>query len=418
MAKFLIEHTEKLAGKVTTQGAKNSALPILTATLLCDGVCTIDNCPKLSDVSATLDILEDLGARASMEKNSAVINTSSTDGYKISKVMTSKMRSSILFLGAVAARFGKVELCLPGGCKLGPRPINWHLEALSNMGMQVECQGDVLICAVDGGRFHGARLDLPLPSVGATENIILAAVLAHGTTVLNNAAREPEICDLCEFLTECGAKINGAGQSQIEIVGVDNLHGARHEVISDRIVAATFMVAAAAVGGNVLIEEVVPEHLQSVVEVLRESGCTVVVGESSLRVVSDGTTRAMGRITTEPYPGFPTDAQALFMMLASVSQGETTFVENIFANRYKHVTELLKMGAEIKISEKTAIVRGVRGLRGNDLFASDLRSAAALTVAGLVAAGETTVRGLEYLDRGYEDFERKLMNLGAKIRRI
>ena len=415
----MIEHTEKLAGKVTIQGAKNSALPILTATLLCDGVCTINNCPELSDVSATLDILEgSLGAKVSRGKNIATIDASGANGYKISRSMMSKMRSSILFLGAIAARFGQVELCFPGGCELGPRPINWHLEALSKMGLQVDCVDGVLTCKADGGRLHGAKIDLPLPSVGATENVILAAVLARGTTVLNNAAREPEICDLCDFLSKCGAQINGAGRSQIEIIGVDSLRGARHDVIPDRIVAATFMVAAAAVGGEVLVEKVAPEHLRSMVEVLRRSGCTVDVNENSVRVVSEGVPQALGRIVTEPYPGFPTDAQALFMVLAALSQGETTFVENIFENRYKHADELMKMGANIEISDKTAVVHGVKGLHGEEVLAKDLRGAAALTIAGLVANGQTVVSGLEHLDRGYEDFEWKLRDLGANIRRI
>lgn len=419
MAKFLIEHTEKLAGKVTTQGAKNSALPILTATLLCEEACTINNCPELSDVSATLDILEgSLGAKVSRGKNTATIDASGATGYKISRAMMSKMRSSILFLGAIAARFGQAELCFPGGCELGPRPINWHLEALSKMGLQVDCVDGVLTCKAEGGRLHGARIDLPLPSVGATENVILAATMARGTTVLNNAAREPEICDLCEFLSKCGAQINGAGHSQIEIIGVDSLRGARHDVIPDRIVAATFMVAAAAVGGEVLVEKVAPAHLRSMVEVLRRRGCAVNVNENSVLIVSEGLPKALGRIVTEPYPGFPTDAQALFMVLAAVSRGETTFVENIFENRYKHAEELMKMGADIEISDKTAVVRGVRSLKGGAVLAKDLRGAAALTIAGLVANGQTVVSGLEHLDRGYEDFERKLKDLGANIRRI
>ena len=417
MEKFIINRTERLFGKVAVQGAKNSALPILTATLLCDSACRINNCPNLTDIKATLEILESLGAKVEKTKDFATIDASDANGYKISKAMMSRMRSSILFLGAISSRVGKVELCFPGGCELGPRPINLHLEALTKMGLQLECIDGVLTGQV-AGRLSGAEIDLTLPSVGATENIILAAVLAKGTTVVNNAAREPEIIDLCNFLMKCGARINGAGGSRIEIEGVDRLQGNEHDVIPDRIVATTYMVATAAVDGDVIIDKLDSRHLQGIIDVLRKSGCRVIVGPDFVRVVSDGKLNALGEVVTEPYPGFPTDAQALFMVLAAVAHGQTTFVENLFENRYKHAVELIKMGAKIELSGKTAVVRGVDTLLGSDLQAKDLRSAAALTIAGLLAKGETTVGGLEHLDRGYENFERNLKKLGAEIRRV
>lgn len=415
--KFLIKHTEKLEGKVSIQGAKNSALPILTATLLCDGICTIKGCPNLSDVDATLDILKELGAKVLKEDSNIIIDSSGINNYKISKDMMKKMRSSILFLGATSARLGRSELSFPGGCKLGPRPIDWHLEALSKMGLKIKNHENMLYCKLDE-RFKGEEINLPLPSVGATENVILAAVLARGVTVINNAAREPEICDMCNFLVKCGAKIEGIGQSKIKIVGVKKLCGAYHEIIPDRIVAATFLLATATIGGDVTIENVIPEHLQSIFSLLQKSGYKITVKEKSVRILSAKRLKAFERIITEPYPGFPTDAQALFMALSTVSSGTSIFIENIFKDRYKHANELLKLGADIKLLDRTAIVKGVKNLQGADLQAKDLRGAAALSIAAMAAQGESTITGLEHLDRGYEDFELSFKNLGTRIKRI
>lgn len=418
MNRLLIEHTEGLYGRVSIQGAKNSALPILTATLLCDDVCVIENCPNLSDVDVTLDILSSLGAKVFKDKNSVTIDSSGANRHRISKSMMAKMRASILFLGAVASKMGEVELCLPGGCKLGPRPIDWHIEALSKMGLNVSCNcNGKLYCKVEE-KFNGAEINLPLPSVGATENIILAAVLAKGKTIINNAAKEPEICDLCNFLSKCGAKITGAGGNQIEIVGVDNLYGAVHKVIPDRITATTFLAATAMVGGNVKLENIVSEHIKVIIDILRQIGCTVRATCNTVQILSDKKLKAPGEIITKPYPGFPTDAQALFMAISTISKGVSVFVENIFKNRYKHVDELLKLDANIKVLDKIAVVTGVKELRGNCLDAKDLRGAAALAIAAMAANGSSILTGAEYLDRGYENFEDNFKKLGAKIRRI
>ncbi len=417
--RLVVEHAERLSGEVAVQGSKNSALPILTATLLCDGICTIENCPDLSDVDVTLEILKGLGAKVLKEKNSVIVDSTEVCGFKISKEMMKKIRSSILFLGALSARMGRAELCVPGGCKLGPRPIDWHLAALSHMGLKIENQDKMLFCELED-RFKGAEITLPLPSVGATENIILAAVLAKGTTIIRNAAREPEICDLCDFLIKCGARIEGAGQSEVRIVGVERLSGTEHRVIPDRIVAVTFLAAAAAVGGDVTVQSVAPAHMQSMLDVFKKIGCDVNVAAKSVKILAkDKKLAPIREIVTKPYPGFPTDAQALFMVLASISDGSCMFVENIFKNRYKHAEELVKMGADIKVMDKIAVVKGVDELCGEEtLEAKDLRGAAALVIAAMAADGRTTITGVEHLDRGYEDFEQNLRRLGANIKRI
>ncbi len=418
VSRLLIEHTEGLYGRVSIQGAKNSALPILTATLLCDDVCVIDNCPNLSDVDVTLDILSNLGAKVFKEKNSVTIDSSGAKNHRIAKNMMAKMRASILFLSAVTSKIGRAELCFPGGCRLGPRPIDWHIKALSKMGLNVRCNcNGKLFCKVEKN-FNGAEINLPLPSVGATENIILAAVLAKGKTIINNAAKEPEICDLCDFLSKCGAKITGAGQNQIEIVGVDKLCGAKHRVISDRIVATTFLAATAMLSGDVKIENIVFDDMKVIIDILRRIGCTVNAKCDTVQIISNKKLKAPGEIITEPYPGFPTDAQALFMAISTISQGVSIFVENIFKNRYKHVDELLNLGANIKAFDKIAVVTGVRELHGNCLYAKDLRGAAALAIAAMAAKGSSILTGAEYLDRGYENFEINFKKLGAKIRRV
>lgn len=417
MEELIIEHTEKLSGEVLVQGSKNSALPILAATILCNDTCIIENCPHLSDVDSSIDILNSLGAKVTKDNGAIVIDSSGINNYKIQKKMMTKMRSSILFLGAIVSKLNKAEIYFPGGCKLGPRPIDWHLKALSQMGLKIDIQDDLLKCELDG-KFSGAKIILPLPSVGATENIILAAVLAKGTTLISNAAREPEVCDLCNFLNSCGAKISGMGSSIIEIEGVTKLHGTRHRVIPDRIVAATFMAAVVATTGEVVVKNVIPEHLKSIISTIEKSGCEINCNKDYLRVKSLKRANAIGQVITVPYPGFPTDAQALLMAMCTTAKGKTEFIENIFENRYKHVDELLKLGADISLLGKKAVVTGVKTLYGNKLKAHDLRGAAALVIAALQAEGETRIEGLWHLDRGYETFEEYLKNIGAKIKRI
>lgn len=417
MGSLLVGHTDNLFGNVPIQGAKNSALPILAATILCTGTCIVNNCPNLSDVNSTIDILKALGAKVKKGKNCVTVDSSNINSYIIPQDMMTKMRSSILFLGSVVSRMGKAELYLPGGCKLGPRPIDWHLKALSDMGLEISLQNDMLKCKADG-KLKGTQILLPLPSVGATENIILAAVLARGTTIIKNAAREPEICDLCSFLSSCGARIFGAGSSTIKIIGVDELYGTEHNVIPDRIVAATFMSATAITTGKVTLLNVVPEHLESISKVIEKSGCIIDTSKNTLTIASSGKIKSVGKVVTNPYPGFPTDAQALVMAMCTVAEGTSEFVENIFENRYKHVEELLKLGADINVIGKKAIVNGVENLYGNHLKAQDLRGAAALIVASLAAKGETIIDCSEHLDRGYENFELHFKNIGANIKRI
>lgn len=417
MGSILVGHTDSLFGNVPIQGAKNSALPILAATILCTGTCIVNNCPDLSDVNSTVDILKALGAKVKKKKNCITVDSSNINSYIVPQEMMTKLRSSILFLGSVVSRMGKAELYLPGGCKLGPRPIDWHLKALSDMGLEISLQNDMLKCETYG-KLKGTQILLPLPSVGATENIILAAVLARGTTIIKNAAREPEICDLCNFLSSCGARIFGAGSSTIEIIGVDELYGTEHNVIPDRIVAATFMSATAITTGKVTLLNVVPKHLKSISKVIKKSGCMISTTQDTLTIESSGEIKSVGKVITDPYPGFPTDAQALIMAMCTIAKGNSEFVENIFENRYKHVEELLKLGADINVVGKKAIVNGVESLYGNHLKAKDLRGAAALIVASLAAKGETIIEGSEHLDRGYENFELHFKNIGANIKRI
>lgn len=417
MSKFLVENTNELSGKVVVQGSKNSALPILAATILCSSECIIKNCPDLSDVDATVDILRSLGAKVKKEKNNIIIDPTMINACSISRSLMMKMRSSILFLGALVSKMGKANLHFPGGCKLGPRPIDWHLKALSQMGLDIECDEDLLKCRATNG-LKGTKIILPLPSVGATENIILAAVLAKGTTVIKNAAREPEILDLCNFLIKCGAKIFGAGSNQIEIVGVDKLRGTEHIVIPDRIVAATFMAATAITGGSVLLSSIIPEHLNSIFSVFRQSGCDIIIGNQSLVCTCKSRLKSVGSIITKPYPGFPTDAQALVMSMSTLAEGESVFIETMFKNRFKHVPELIKLGADINLMGSSAYVKGVKNLYGNNIKAADLRGAAALVIASLAAEGQTIIDGCEFLDRGYEDFEAKLKSIGANIKRV
>ncbi len=406
-----------MQGELFVHGAKNSALPLLAATLLCNGESELHNCPGLSDVEASVRILRHLGCRVNRQEDVLCVDASSVDRCDIPDQLMREMCSSIVFLGAIAARIGHAKISFPGGCELGPRPIDLHLKALRQMGLHIHEHHGYLDCKADG-KLKGAPVALSFPSVGATENILLAAVLAEGTTTITNAAREPEISDLVDFLNKCGARIVETGEGTIVISGVESLHGAVHTVIPDRIAATTYMTAASVTGGNLLLHSVEPAHLGQVVPMFEEAGCMVRCRENELLIQAPQRLRPIKIVRTMPYPGFPTDAQAPVMAMTTLASGTSVFVENIFESRYKHVGELLRLGANIKVEGRVAVVEGVDHLSGAEVEAPDLRGAAALVTAGLAAEGITQVNGLHHLDRGYERLEKSLTAVGAAIKRI
>ena len=391
-------------------------MPVLASTILCDTQSTLHNCPNLSDVDASCRILTYLGCKVTREKDTITVDSSTISRYDIPDSLMREMRSSIVFLGALAAKLGRARISFPGGCELGPRPIDLHLFALRQLGLDISEDHGWLDCQVQA-KLKGANIALSFPSVGATENIMLAAATAEGTTVIVNAAREPEIIDLADFLNQCGARISGAGESIITIDGVPSLHGCEHRVISDRIVAATLMAATAITGGNVTLRDVNTAHLSPVIPVFTEAGCKISADETSLRISRPGRLYPVKYIRTMPYPGFPTDAQAPVMAMSTVAEGTSLFIENIFENRYKHAAELIRLGAKIKTEGKVAIVEGVEKLLCAPVEATDLRGGAALIIAALAAEGKTEIYGLKQIDRGYESIEDAMNNLGASIKR-
>ena len=411
-----IQGPGKLSGEISVHGAKNSTLPLLAASLLCKSEAVLHNCPLLSDVDTAVRILCTLGCRVRREGHTLTIDASTLSGDEIPENLMREMRSSIVFLGAVVSRLGKARLSFPGGCELGPRPIDLHLAALRKMGLHIREDHGCLECSVPG-RLRGCPISLSFPSVGATENVMLAAVCAEGSTILSNAAREPEICDLANFLNACGGRVSGAGESEIVIQGVESLGGCEHQVIPDRIVAATYLAAAAATGSELTLRHVDCSHLQLVLQVFEEAGCSLRSQGKSLWIQAPERLRPMGNVRTMPYPGFPTDAQAPVMAMACLADGTSLFVENIFESRYKHAGELMRLGARIKVEGRVAVVEGVPALSGAPVQAPDLRGGAALLVAGLGAQGATLLSGLHHLDRGYEAVEKTLASVGADIRR-
>lgn len=417
MSKLLVTGKNKLYGETFVQGAKNSTLPILAASLLTNGENLIFNCPKLSDVEASCEILRYLGCNVKRYDDTMIVNATYVDSFDIPDELMRKTRSSIVFMGAVLARMGRAKLSLPGGCEIGHRPIDMHLKALKMMGAVIREKHGYLNCSAPKG-LHGTKIALPFPSVGATEDIMVAASTANGTTTITNAAREPEICDLAEYLNSCGARVYGAGEGTIVIDGVDKLTASKHTIIPDRIVAATLMSCAAVTSSQITLKGVIPSHLSSVIPVFEEAGCRVICNKNEINFIAPSVIKSMKTIRTMPYPGFPTDAQAVLMAASSVANGTTVFVENIFENRYRHISELVRMGANIKTEGKVAIVEGVKSLYGANTNATDLRGAAALVVASLCAEGKSEISGVKYLERGYESFEQKLSALGADIKKI
>lgn len=417
MDKFIIEGPGRLFGELWVHGAKNSTLPLLAATLLCRTQAVLHNCPALSDVDTALRILQNLGCTVSREGHSLTVDAEVLSDDEIPESLMREMRSSIVFLGAIISRLGKARLSFPGGCELGPRPIDLHLAALRKLGAEIREDHGCLECNAPGG-LRGCPISLSFPSVGATENVMLAAVCARGTTILSNAAREPEICDLAEFLNACGGRVSGAGGSVIVIEGVPFLSGCEHRVIPDRIVAATYLAAAAATGSDLLLHQVRPAHLSLVLPVFEEAGCILKAQGDQLQIRSPRRLRPVHIVRTMPYPGFPTDAQAPVMAMTCVADGSSMFVENIFESRYKHAGELLRLGASIKVEGRVAVVEGVPCLSGAPVQAPDLRGGAALLIGGLAAEGTTILTGLQHLDRGYESPETALSAVGARIRRV
>ncbi len=417
MSKLLVKGQQKLSGETYVQGAKNSALPILAASLLTKGENVIYNCPDLSDVEASLGILRYLGCDAKRSGKTLLIRADSVSRCDIPDELMRKTRSSIVFLGAVLARTGKAVLSFPGGCEIGPRPIDLHLKALRELGADITEKHGCLECAAPDG-LTGTKIALSFPSVGATEDIMIAACLAKGTTTITNAAREPEISDLADYLNECGAKIYGAGEGVIMIDGVSSLGCANHSIIPDRIVAASLMACAAATGSHIKLDGIISSHLASIIPIFEDAGCKIRCSGGSLSFIAPARIKSMHTVRTMPYPGFPTDAQAPLLAAACMADGTSVFVENIFENRYRHIGELIRMGASVKTEGRVAVVEGVRSLYGAAVDATDLRGAAALIAAALGAEGTSSISGVKYLERGYENFEVVLSELGADIKKI
>lgn len=413
MDSFLIGGKNRLYGTAKVQGAKNSVLPILAASILNGGKSEIHRCPDLSDVACTVKILRHLGCSVHREGDVISVDSSSMNRDDISDRLMREMRSSVIFLGAILARTGRANISYPGGCNIGARPIDLHLWALRELGAEIEEIGGNIVCRAK--KLVGKDLTLSIPSVGTTENIMLAATAAEGITRIHNAAREPEIADLQTYLRTVGIRVSGAGTSTVEIEGGKPLKGVQHSVIPDRIVTITYMAAVAAAGGEVTLEGAEPEHISSVTAILREAGCIINEGNNKLHISSKQRLRAVKPIRTMPYPGFPTDAQSPMMAVMTMAEGTTVFIENIFENRYRCASELIRMGADIRIEGRVAVVCGVPELHGAKVTATELRGGAALVVAGLGAEGCSEVTDIVHIERGYDSLDSVLRSLGAKI---
>ena len=422
MDKLLIKGGKSLAGTVTISGAKNAALPELCAALLTADTVTLENVPGLQDVSTMLKLIRNMGVSAErpLEAPGSVrINAAALSSPEAPYELVKTMRASVLALGPLLARFGEATVSLPGGCAIGSRPVDQHIKGLQAMGAEIVVEHGYMIAKLAHGkkRLKGCSLTTDMVTVTGTENFLMAASLAEGETILENAAQEPEIGDLAEMLIKMGAQIEGHGTRRIRIQGVERLHGCTHQVVADRIETGTFLCAVAATGGDVVLRHGRADHLDAVIDKLREAGAVVTAGEGFIRIQASGRMKAQSFRTTE-YPGFPTDMQAQFMALNAISQGSATVTETIFENRFMHVNEMVRLGAKIQIEGKVAVMEGVERLSGATVMATDLRASASLVIAGLVADGETLVDRIYHLDRGYDQMEAKLRGIGADIQRI
>jgi UDP-N-acetylglucosamine 1-carboxyvinyltransferase len=413
--KLIIKGGKRLAGEVTVSGSKNAALPIFISTILAPGLNEIGNVPFLRDINTTIKLLETLGARVEGNGNVVRIDTAGVNSHEATYELVKTMRASVLVLGPLLARFGRARVSLPGGCAIGARPINLHLKGLAAMGADINLTHGYV--EAEARRLKGARIYFDISTVGGTEHLMMAAATARGETVLENAAREPEIVDLADILTRMGARIEGAGTDTIRIQGVKELSPVAHSVMPDRIEAGTFMIAAAITGGNVKIRNMRPDHLDALFFKLQDAGVEISNKNNVLQVKGPKRLRGVN-IKTRPYPGFPTDMQAQFMTLMCLAEGASVISENIFENRFMHVSELLRFGADITVEGNTATVKGVKKLSGAPVMATDLRASASLILAGLAADNTTEVSRIYHLDRGYEAIEKKLAGLGADIKRV
>ena len=413
--KYVIHGGTPLHGEVEISGAKNAAVAIIPAALMVDGVCRIENLPQISDTDMLLTILTELGAKVRYI-NPSTVEIDCTDVHLQDAPfdLMRKIRASYYLIGAMLGRFGKAKTTMPGGCNFGVRPIDQHIKGMTALGAAVDVKNGFVLADADGGRLHGARIYLDKVSVGATMNIILAATLAQGRTIIENAAREPHIVDLANFLNSMGADVRGAGTDTVKVNGVERLHGGTYTIIPDQIEAGTYMVAAAATSGEVLVKNVIPKHLECISAKLRETGTIVQEYEDSVLVKGASTLRR-ANIKTLPYPGFPTDMQPQMGTLLCLAQGTSVITEGIYDNRFKYVNELRKMGAEIQVDGRVAVIEGGTTLTGAPVMACDLRAGAAMVIAGMCASGETVVEDIHYIERGYENFVGKLCKLGADI---
>ena len=415
MSSYIIEGGHKLEGTVKISGSKNAALPILAATVLNVGKTTLYNVPNIQDTQMMFKILETLGGKVEKKNNKIIIDTSKINKFEIPEELMHKMRSSVILAGALLGRYKKAIFSYPGGCDIGSRPIDLHLRSFEKLGINVVQNYGNIIC--DAEKIKGEKIDLDFPSVGATENAILASVLAEGTTTITNSAREPEIIDLQNFLNKMGAKIIGAGTNEIQITGVKKLKDISYNIMPDRIETGTFLCLAVATKGNLILENTNAEHITPVITKLQEAECKIEIEKNKIKINSNKKIKALD-IKTMPYPGFPTDMQSVFSAMLTTAKGTSIIVENIFENRFKYTQELNKMGAKITVEGKSAIIRGVRKLYGANVKATDLRGGAALVLAGLSAKGITKVENIEYILRGYENFDKKLRNINANIQMI
>lgn len=416
MSKYIIRGGTPVAGDIRIKGAKNSVLTLLAACILTDGKVTLHDCPHISDVNTMLAILERLGCRTSRTGDDVTVDSAGISGDKIPGGLASELRSSIFLLGSLLSRLKKAKVAYPGGCEIGLRPIDIHLAGLRELGVRIVEKHGYIDC--DSTRAHSADIMLDLPSVGATENLVMTCVFLKGVSVIRNCAKEPEIVDLQNFLNAMGAKVSGAGTGVITIEGVEKLHGVEYTPIPDRIVAGTWLIGAAICGGELTLSNVNPEHLSSLIAKLPKSTCKITCARDKINIICNGRCESIPKVETTYYPGFPTDLQTQILTLQTVSVGTSVVVENIFETRFKTVPELLKMGADVTVNGRTAVVRGVRSLNGARVSATDLRGGASLVLAGMCAQGETVIDNIYHIDRGYEDLTSVLSSIGVNIKRI